>query len=128
MTPIVPVAYATMVLAALLLPTPVDRFRGALGIPPFLLGAASIPLLPDFHGPSLTVWISGALLLLGPGLLALAAWRGRTRLHVGDVAPWACLLAVAAGLAAAWPTLDKGGVLPAVLDRRRARIRWRSSG
>ncbi len=115
MTYIVPVAFATMVVSALLLPTRADRFRGALGIPAFVLGVASIPFLPAFRGPSLTVWISGGLLVLGPGLLALAAWRARSRLSLGALAPWAILVAVAAGLAAAWPTLDRGGALPAVL-------------
>ncbi|MEZ4413685.1 MAG: hypothetical protein R2910_11925 [Gemmatimonadales bacterium] len=115
MTNIVPVAYATMMLAALLLPTPVDRFRGAFGLPAFLLGVASLPYLPDFRGPSLTVWISGALLLLGPALLALAAWRARSRLTLRHPAPWLALAGVTAGLAAAWPTLDRGGPLPAAL-------------
>ncbi len=116
MTSIVPIAYAAMVAAALLLPGRADRLRGALGIPAFLLGAASLPFLPDFHGPSLTVWVSGALLLLGPALLGIAAWRARTRLSVGGVALWSGGVAVVAGLAAAWPTLDRGGALPAVLS------------
>jgi hypothetical protein len=114
-TNIVPVACATMLLAALLLPTPADRFRAALGLPAFLLGSASLPSLPDFRGPSLTVWISGALLLLGPALLALAAWRARPRLGLSRPAPWLVVAGVAAGLAAAWPTLDQGGALPAAL-------------
>lgn len=67
MTYIVPVAFATMVVSALLLPTRADRFRGALGIPAFVLGVASIPFLPAFRGPSLTVWISGGLLVLEIG-------------------------------------------------------------
>lgn len=115
MTNIVPVACATMLLAALLLPTPVDRFRGGLGLPAFLLGIASLPFLPDFRGPSLTVWISGALLVLGPALLGLAAWRARSRLTPRHPALWLVLAGVAAGLAAAWPTLDRGGALPAAL-------------
>jgi len=114
-TNIVPVACATMLLAALLLPTPADRFRGALGLPAFLLGIASLPFLPDFRGPSLTVWISGAFLVLGPALLALAAWRARSRLTTQHPALWLVLSGVAAGLAAAWPTLDRGGALPAAL-------------
>lgn len=115
MIDLIPVACVAMVVSALLLPTPADRFRGALGIPAFLLGAASIPSLPAFNGPSLTTWISGGLLLLGPGLLLLAAIRARPRLRVGDAAPWISALGVGAGCAAAWPTLDRGGVLPAVL-------------
>lgn len=115
MTNIVPVACATMLLAALLLPTPVDRFRAALGLPAFLLGIASLPSLPDFRGPSLTVWISAALLLLGPALLVLAAWRARPRLALAQPAPWLALAGAAAGFAAAWPILDRGGALPAAL-------------
>jgi hypothetical protein len=66
MNSLVPVAFAAMAAAALLLPTAADRWRAAFGLPAFLLGVASIPHLPDFQGPSLTVWISAGLLALGP--------------------------------------------------------------
>ena len=115
MTNIVSVACATMLLAALLLPTPGDRFRAALGLPAFLLGVASLPYLPAFRGPSLTVWISGALLLLAPALLVLAAWRARPRLTLSRPAPWLVPAGAAAALAAAWPTFERGGALPAAL-------------
>lgn len=115
MTYLVPAAYAALLVASLLLPTASDRLRGALGLPAFALGAASLPYLPEFRGPSLTVWISAALLLLGPAMLLVAAWQARTRLH-----PRAALLVIvplAAGVAvtAAWPTLVLGGILPALV-------------
>lgn len=113
MTYLVPAAYATMVVAALLLPSAPDRARGALGLPVFLLGMSSLPYVPGFRGPSLTVWISGALLLLGPVLLASAVWRARSRLDRRHPAAWVLLAGVAAGVAAAWPTLHQGGAFAA---------------
>jgi hypothetical protein len=108
-----PFAFAAMVIAALFLPAPADRFRGALGLPAFLLGVASLPSLPAFRGPSLTVWISAALLLLGPALLLLAAWHARLTLR--SPAAWIAGAAALVAVAAAWPTLRLGGVLPALL-------------
>ena len=116
MTYLLPAAFAAMLVAALLLPTTADRLRGALGLPAFVLGAASLPFLPGFRGPSVTVWISAALLLLGPAMLLVAAWRARraapprTRRSSSLV-----LLGAGAGLAAAWPTLDSGGVFPGLV-------------
>ncbi len=113
MTYAFPVASAAMWVATLLLPTTTDRLRGALGFPAFLLGIASVPYLPGFRGPSLTVWISAALLLLGPGMLLLAVWGARRLLH--PLVAAVSLLAGTAAVVAAWPTLRQGGVLPAVL-------------
>jgi hypothetical protein len=112
-TYILPAAFAAMVIAALFLPTSADRFRGALGLPAFLLGVASLPSLPAFRGPSLTVWISAALLLLGPALLLLAAWHARLTLR--HPASWIAGAAALVAVAAAWPTLRLGGVFPALL-------------
>lgn len=105
------VASAAIWVATLLLPTTADRLRGALGLPAFLLGVASVPYLPGFQGPSLTVWISAGLLLLGPALLLRATWRSRALLHPG-LALVSGLAAVAA-LLAAWPIIRQGGALPA---------------
>ena len=116
MSYLVPAAIAAMVVAALLLPTAADRLRASLGLPAFVLGVASVPHLPEFHGPSLAVWISGGLLLLGPALLLLAAWKARIRITPPGVVGAIALLASAAGVAAAWPTLDKGGAFPALLS------------
>lgn len=115
MTGLVPLAFATMVVAALLLPTPADRYRGALGLPAFLLGAASLPFLPDFHGPSLTAWISGGLLVIGPALLALEAVRARAHSRARHPSLWATIFAVLLGLASAWPTLEQGGAFAALV-------------
>lgn len=112
---LLPAAFAALVAAALLLPAGADRCRGALGLPAWMLGVASLPYLPDFRGPSLTVWISAALLLLGPALLVLATWRARARLRWHHPAILVVIAAMATALVAAWPTLEKGGVLPAVL-------------
>jgi len=110
-----PAAFAAMVAAALLLPTPADRLRASIGLPAFLLGLASVPYLPAFRGPALGVWISGALLLLGPALLLLATWRARTRLRSRVPVGAAAVLAATAGVAAGWPTLDKGGAFSATV-------------
>lgn len=107
-----PVVAAALWAATLLLPTTADRLRGALGLPAFLLGAASVPHLPAFQGPSPSVWISAALLLLGPAMLLLASWRARELLH--PVIALGSVVAAAAALAAAWPVLRQGGVLPAI--------------
>ena len=106
MTYLLPGAFAAMLVAALVLPTTADRLRGALGLPAYVLGAASLPFLPGFRGPSLTVWISAALLLLGPAMLLVAAGRAAEplRRHRGRLL--LVLLGVGAGVAAAWPTLD----------------------
>lgn len=110
MTYLPPAAFAAMLVAALLLPTTPDRLRGALGLPAFVLGVASLPYLPGFRGPSVTVWISAALLLLGPLMLLVAAWRAREPLRQRRWILLVALLAAGAGLAAAWPTLSAGGV------------------
>jgi hypothetical protein len=115
MNSLVPVAFAAMAAAALLLPTTADRWRAAFGLPAFLLGVASIPHLPEFQGPSLTVWISAGLLALGPALLALATWQARARFGRGAVAPWVVLIAVGVGCAAATPIIARGGTIPALL-------------
>jgi len=112
---LMPAAFAAMVAAALLLPTTADRLRASVGLPAFLLGLASVPYLPAFRGPVLGVWISGALLLLGPALLVLATWRARTRIGSRRAVGAVAVLASAAGVAAAWPTLDKGGVFAAAV-------------
>ncbi|HRZ10738.1 MAG TPA: hypothetical protein P5319_12715 [Gemmatimonadales bacterium] len=115
MTYLMPAAFAAMLVAALALPTTADRLRGALGLPAYALGAASLPYLPGFRGPSVTVWISAALLLLGPVMLLVAAWRAGEplRRHWGPLL--VVLLGVAAGCTAAWPTLDSGGVFPGLV-------------
>jgi hypothetical protein len=112
---LVPASYAALLVASLFLPTAPDRLRGALGLPAFALGAASLPYLPEFRGPSLTVWISAALLLLGPAMLLLAAWQARTRLHPRAALLVPVSLAVGVAVTAAWPTLTQGGVLPALV-------------
>ena len=115
MTYLVSAAYAALLVASLLLPTASDRLRGALGLPAFVLGAASLPYLPEFRGPSLTVWISAALLLLGPAMLLVAAWQARSRLRPRVSLLVVVSLAAAAAGVAAWPTLILGGVLPALV-------------
>ena len=110
---ILPLAFAAMAFAALLLPTAADRLRGGLGLPAFALGAASIPFLADIRGPELTLWVSAALLLLGPALLLLATWRAR--LNWRKPAVPLVFASTAAALFAAWPILRVGGVVPAVL-------------
>lgn len=115
MTVLLPSAFAAMLVAAWLLPSSPDRLRGALGLPAYVLGAASLPFLPGFPGPSVTVWISAALLLLGPAMLLAAAWRGGGALRQRRAALTAVLLAGCTGLAAAWPTLRFGGVLPGLV-------------
>lgn len=115
MTYILPVAFAAMVLVALLLPSSADRVWGALGLPAFALGAASVPFLPQFRSPNPTLWISAALLLLAPAMLVLAAWRARARLSPRGPVLLLVLASVGAALVAVWPTLRLGGVLPAVL-------------
>ena len=115
MTYLLPAAFAAMLVAALLLPSTADRLRGALGLPAFALGAASLPFLPGFRGPSVTVWISAALLLLGPAMLLVAAWRGGLSLRRHPAILLMVLVGAGAGLAAAWPTLDSGGVFPGLV-------------
>ena len=115
MTYLVPAAFAAMLAAALALPTTADRLRGALGLPAFVLGVASLPFLPGFRGPSVTVWISAALLLLGPAMLLVAAWRAAEPLRRQWGRLLLVLLGAGAGFAAAWPTLDAGGVFPGLV-------------
>ncbi|HEX5004136.1 MAG TPA: hypothetical protein VFV65_02415 [Gemmatimonadales bacterium] len=115
MTDLFPIAFAALEAAAMLLPTGADRFRGALGLPALALGVASLPFLPNFRGPSLTVWISAALLLLGPAMLLLATWNARARLGWRNPAVPVVAVAVGLSVTAAWPTLTQGGVLPALL-------------
>jgi hypothetical protein len=114
-TYLLPAAFAAMTLAALRLPEVAARWRGALGLPAFALGAASLPYLADIRGPELTVWISAALLLLGPAVLLLEAVRQRARLRDSHLGTSLLLLSVAAALVAAWPALRLGGVVPALL-------------
>ncbi len=116
MTALLPVAFAALVLAAMLLPSRADRFRGALGLPACALGAASAPLLGDLRGPDPALWISTGMLLLGPAALLLAAWRARPRLHTGLITAPAAALAAVLALLAAWPLLRLGGALPALLS------------
>lgn len=111
-----PVGFAAVLIAALLLPSRADRLRGALGLPAFALGAASLPFLADIREPDPALWISGALLLLGPSALLIATWRARARLRAWPLTVSAVAVAVALGVAAAWPLLTLGGVLPAVLS------------
>lgn len=108
-----PPAFAAMALAALLLPSAPTRLRGGLGLPAYALGAASMPFLADVRGPDVALWVSAALLLLGPALLLLAAWRAR--LHHQLPLLVVAIGAAIAGLAAAWPTLRLGGIIPAAL-------------
>jgi hypothetical protein len=114
-TDLVPIAFAALAASAMLQPTPADRLRAAIGLPAFLVGAASLPRLPDFRGPSLAVWISAALLLLGPAVLAGSIWRARSRLTRRAFGAWTAVPAVALALPAAWPTLARGGVLPTLV-------------
>jgi len=115
LTPLFPIAFAALTGAALLLPTPADRLRGALGLPAFALGAASVPYLPGFLGPSLTIWITAALLLLGPGLLLAAVWQAHRRGKLTGLMVTATVVGVAAGLAAGWPTVSGGGAGQALI-------------
>lgn len=108
-----PAAFAAMALAALALPNASTRLRGGLGLPAYALGAASFPFLADVRGPDVALWVSAALLLLGPSLLLLAAWRERLHRHTALLA--LVLVATAAALASAWPTLRLGGIVPAAL-------------
>lgn len=108
-----PAAFAAMALAALVLPRPADRLRGGFGLPAFALGAASIPFLADVRGPDVSLWVSAALLLLGPSLLLLAAWRAELTPH--RPVSLLVLAAAAVAVAAAWPTLRLGGIVPAAL-------------
>jgi hypothetical protein len=105
-----PLAFALTALAALLLPTPTDRLRGALGLPAFALGAASAPLIPASLGSDPTVWVTGALLLFGPLLLLAAAWRARARLAPRGPTIAALLLSAVGTGFAAGPTIRTGGI------------------
>jgi hypothetical protein len=109
-TYVFPLAFALTALAALLLPTPADRLRGALGLPAFALGAASAPLIPASLGSDPTVWVTGALLLLAPALLLAAALRARARLAPRGLSLVALVLSVSAASYAAWPTIRTGGI------------------
>lgn len=108
-----PAAFAAMALAALLLPGASSRLCGGFGLPAYALGAASIPFLADLRGPDLALWVSAALLLLGPSLLLLAAWRAPLPRRIPPLV--LAIAAAGAAVAAAWPTLRLGGILPAML-------------
>jgi hypothetical protein len=104
-----------MALAAALLPAAGDRLRAALGLPAFALGAASAPFFPPHGHPGPSLWITGALLLLGPALLAGATWRARARVPgvVGVLSMTG--VALLGAMIAAWPTLRDGGILPTLV-------------
>jgi hypothetical protein len=110
-----PLAFALTALGALLLPTPADRLRGSLGLPALALGAASVRHLAGVSGPEPTLWVSAALLLLGPLLLLAAGWRARTRLALRGPTVAAMLLSALVTAFAAWPTIHAGGVPPVLL-------------
>jgi len=105
-----PLAFALTALAAVLLPTSSDRLRGALGLPALALGAASAPLLPASLGPDPSLWVTGALILLGPALLLAACWRARARLAPRGVTVVVLTLSAVATVVAAWPTVRTGGI------------------
>jgi len=108
-------ALSFLALAALLLPTTRDRLRGALGLPAFALGVASVARIPPGTEPGPTLWISAALLLLGPMLLALGLWRARGRMPAGGGTLVIVGLSILGAVVAAWPTLRSAGIVPALL-------------
>jgi len=110
-----PGAYAVLVLGAAAMPGRASRLRAATGLPPFLLGMASLPFLQDLHGPSPTLWISAALLLLGPVALLCEAWRSRTAMRQRPLILALVVGAAGVGVTVSWPLLQLGGFVPALL-------------
>lgn len=111
-----PGGFAALLIGVAAMPGRPSQLRAATGLPAFLLGVASLPFLRDLRGPEPTLWISAALLLLGPAAVLVEVWRSRGLLRARPIFLWIGLAGAAVGVVPSWPLLRLGGYLPAVLS------------